>query len=83
MQEAGDHLLFVEPGMARKIQHVDPVEFVIRAGLDQLLDGLGDRRIGGLLQHGNLGLDVVHWETSGHITNGSNRLLRRLLQTRL
>ena len=36
MQEAGNHPLFVEPGSLGEIQHVDAVEFVILAVLDQL-----------------------------------------------
>jgi len=50
MEEAGDHALLVEPGPRREVQHVDPVEFVIRAVLDQPPNGVGDRRIGGLFQ---------------------------------
>ena len=60
MQEAGNHLLLVEPGPLGKIQHVDAVELVVLALLDQTRDGIGDRGIGGLLQHGKLGLDIAH-----------------------
>ena len=51
MEKAGNHPLFVEAGALREIQHIDPVEFVVLAVLDQPHDGIGDRRIGGLLQH--------------------------------
>ena len=51
MQEAGNHPLFVEPGAPGKIQDVDPVELVVFAVLDQPCNGVGDRRIGGLLQN--------------------------------
>ena len=51
MQEAGNHPLLVESGTRREIQHVDPVEVAILALLDQLLDGIGHLRIGGLPQH--------------------------------
>ena len=60
MEEAGDHPLFVEPGTLREIQHVDAVELVVLALLDQLQDRVGNRRIGGLPQHRKLGLDVAH-----------------------
>ena len=60
MEEAGNHPLFVEPGPRGKIQHIDPVELVVLAVLDQPRDGVGDRRIGGLLQHRKLGLGVAH-----------------------
>src|ERR1700730_3639485 len=63
MEEAGDHPFFVEPGPLGKIQHIDSVELVILALVDQPRDSIGHRRIGGLLQHGNLGLDVAHAET--------------------
>ncbi len=50
MQEAGNHPLLVEPGPRRKVQRVDTVEFVVLALVDQPHDGVGNRRIGGLLQ---------------------------------
>ena len=62
MQEAGNHPLFVEPGPRREIQHIDAVELVVLAFFDQLLDSIGHRRIGGLFQHGKLGLGVAHAE---------------------
>ena len=60
MQEAGDHPLFVEPGTPREIQHVDAVELVILALLDQLQNSVRNRRIGGLPQYRELRLDVAH-----------------------
>jgi len=60
MEEAGNHPLFVEPGPRRKVQHVDAVELVVLALLDQYPDRIGHRWVGGLLQHGELGLDVAH-----------------------
>ena len=60
MEEAGNHPLFVEPGALRKIQHVDAVELVILAVVDQPRDGIGNRGIGGLFQQRNLGLDLAH-----------------------
>ena len=50
MQEAGDHPLFVETGTLGKIQDIDSIELVVFAVLDQPSDGVGDRRIGSLLQ---------------------------------
>ena len=55
MQEARDRLLLVEAGALGKIQRVDAVEFMILAVLDQPRDRIGDRRIGGLLQHAKTG----------------------------
>ena len=43
MEEAGNHPLFVEPGALGKIQHVDAVELVILAPVDQPRDGIGNR----------------------------------------
>ncbi len=63
MEKAGDHPLFVEPGPLGKIQHIDAVEFVVRAAFDQLPDSIGHRRIGGLFQDSKLGLGVAHTET--------------------
>ena len=60
MQEAGNHLLLVEAGLRRKIQQVDPVELAILAVLDQMLDGVGDRGIGGLLQDCKQRLRFAH-----------------------
>ncbi len=56
MQEAGNHPLFVEPATSGKIQHVDSVELVVLALVDELGDSVGDRRIGGLFQNRKLGL---------------------------
>jgi len=50
MEEAGNHPLFVQPGSPRKIQQVDPVEFVVLALINKPRNGIGDRRIGSLLQ---------------------------------
>ena len=44
--------------------------------LDQLQDGIGHRRIGGLLQHGKLGLDVAHGATSRRARRASMRRFR-------
>ena len=63
MQKAGNHPLLVEPGTPGEIQHVDPVELVILALLDQKPDRIRHRRIGGLLQHRKLGLGVTHSAT--------------------
>src|ERR1700722_5615494 len=60
MQKARDHALFVEAGALGEIQHVDPVELMVLAGVDQPQNRVGDRRVGGLLEHGKLGLDVAH-----------------------
>ena len=60
VQEAGDHLLLVEAGLAREIQQVDAVELAILAILDHIPDGLGHGRIGGLLQHRKQSLDFAH-----------------------
>ncbi len=51
MEKAGDHALFIEAGALREIQHVDPVELMVLAILDQPQNRIGDRRVGGLLQH--------------------------------
>ena len=50
LQEAGDHLFLVKTVLFGKIQRIDAVELVILAVLDQSYDGIGHRRIGGLLQ---------------------------------
>ncbi len=60
MQKSGNHPLFVEPGPLRKIQHIDAVELVVLAVLDQFADGVRYRRIGGLLQYGKLRLGFTH-----------------------
>ncbi len=71
MEEAGNHPLLVEPGPRRKIQHVDPVEFVVLAVFDQLADRIGHRWIGGLLQHRKLGLAIAHAASLEQITTAS------------
>src|SRR6516165_11216951 len=60
VQEAGNHLLFVEAGALGKVQGVDSIEFMIFAVLDQPCDGIRDGSIGGLFQNRKLGLDVAH-----------------------
>src|ERR1700757_1344534 len=60
VQEAGNHLLFVEPGALGKVQGVDSIELMIFTVLDQPYDGIRDGPIGGLLQNRKLGLDVAH-----------------------
>src|ERR1700722_18319846 len=60
MQEAGNHLLFVEAGALGKVQGVDAIELMIFTVLDQPYDGIRDGPIGGLLQNRNLGLDIAH-----------------------
>src|SRR5215471_123640 len=73
MQEARYHLLLVEAGAPGKVQRIDPVELAVRARLDQLPDRVRDRRIGGLLQNRNLGLNVAHRVS----LNGSAGALRQ------
>jgi len=54
MQEAGNHLLFVEAGALGKVQGVDSIELMIFTVLDQPCDGIRDGPIGGLLQNRKL-----------------------------
>src|SRR5262249_56671777 len=77
MQEAGDHLLFVEAGPPREIKRIDPVEFAIGAVLDQPRDCIRDSRIGGMLQNRDRGLDVTH----GVRSNGSAGTLKQVPPT--
>src|SRR5262249_9237886 len=60
MQEAGNHLLFVEAGPAREFQQVDAVERAILALLDQIPDRIDDAGIGGLPQHRKQSLGFTH-----------------------
>src|SRR5271155_744705 len=60
VQEAGNHLLFVEAGALGKVEGVNSIELVIFTVLDQPCDGIRDGPIGGLLQNRKLGLDVAH-----------------------
>jgi hypothetical protein len=60
MEKAGNYPLFVEPGALGKVQQIDAVKLVIRAVFDQPLNRIGHHWIGGLFQHGELGLAVVH-----------------------
>ena|SRR5436305_2182636 len=66
VQETGNHPLFVKTGALRKLQQIDAVELVVLALIDQPHDGIGHHGIGGLLQYGNLGLDVAHAERLQH-----------------
>ena len=50
MQEAGNDLLLVEPGARREIQHVDAVELVVLALVDQRAIASATAGIGGLSQ---------------------------------
>src|SRR5277367_5181302 len=68
MEQAGDHALFIETGPRRKIQRVDPVEFVILSGFDQAPDRIGNCWISRLLQHRKLGAVVVHIGSLEQIT---------------
>ena len=58
-----------------KIQHVDTVELVVFAVLDQLSDRIGHSRIGGLFQQRNLGLNVAHIVSLEQIAHGSKQWL--------
>src|SRR6201998_2504660 len=60
VQEAGNHLFFVEAGALGKVQGVDSIELMIFTVFDQPCDGIRDGPIGGLLQNRKLGLDVAH-----------------------
>jgi hypothetical protein len=60
MQEAGNHLLFVEARALGKVQGVDSIELMIFTVLHQPCDGIRDGPIGGLLENRKLGLDVAH-----------------------
>ena len=48
--ESRKYPFLVEPGALGKIQHVDPVELVVMAFVDQPRDGVGNRRIRRLFQ---------------------------------
>src|SRR6516165_9369701 len=69
VQEAGNHLFFVEAGLLGKVQGVDSIELMIFTILDQPCDGIRDGRIGGLLQNRKLGLDVAHDSNLNGITD--------------
>ena len=71
MQKAGNHPLFVEPGLLRKIQQIDAVELVVLAVLDQLANSVGHRRVGGLFQHGKLRLGFTHGSSLKQIAKRS------------
>src|SRR5262245_20348112 len=58
--DAGDHLLLIEAGLARKIDQLDAVELAVLALLDQRPDRVDHRRVGGLLEHRKQGLGFVH-----------------------
>jgi len=73
MEEAGDCPLFIESGPRRKIQQIDPVEFVVLTLFDQPLDCIGHRGIGGLFQHRKLGLGIAHGASLEQITRTSKR----------
>ena len=60
MEETGNQPLFVEPGLFGEIQHVDPIELVILALLDQMRDRIRHCRVGGLPQYRKLCLDLAH-----------------------
>jgi hypothetical protein len=71
MQESGNNPLFVEAGSRRKIQEIDAVELMILAILDQVSNGIGYRRVGGLFQQRNLRLDIAHAATLEQIAHAS------------
>ena len=76
VKEAGNHPLFIEPGPRRKIQQVDPVELVVPAVFDQLLDRIGHRRVGRLFQYSKLRLGVAQAASLEQITQASKQCLR-------
>src|ERR1700722_15391930 len=74
MQEAGNHLLFVEAGALGKVQGVDSIELMIFTLLDQPCDGIRDCPIGGSLQSRKLGLDVAHYSNLNITATWHSRL---------
>ena len=76
VQEAGNHLLFVEAGALGKVQGVDSIELMIFTVLDQPCDGIRDGPIGGLLQNRKLGLDIAHDSNLNGITDDLHLGLR-------
>ena len=60
MQEGRNDLLLVEPISRGKIQQIDTVEVAVLTLCDQLRNRLDHRGIGGLAQHGELGLGIAH-----------------------